>query len=74
MRKGVCPKCQSKEVYRGTKVGLKSGWNNSNTIPVTGLKASALDNYVCGACGYVESYVAKEKDLAAIRKKWELVF
>jgi predicted nucleic-acid-binding Zn-ribbon protein len=74
MRKGVCPKCQSKEVYHGTKVGLKSGWNNSNTIPVTGLKAAALDNYVCGGCGYVESYVAKEKDLTSIKKKWELVF
>lgn len=74
MRKGVCPKCQSREVYCGAKVGMKSGWNNSNTIPVTGLKAAALDNYVCGSCGYVESYIAKEKDLAAVRKKWELVF
>ena len=74
MRKGVCPKCQSREVYVGTKVGMKSGWNNSNTIPVTGLKAAALENYVCGSCAYVESYIAKEKDLAAIKKKWELVF
>jgi len=74
MRKGVCPKCQSKEVYQGTKISPKAGWNNSNTIPVTGLKTAALDNYVCGSCGYVESYIAKEKDLAVIRKKWPLVF
>ena len=74
MKKGVCPKCQSKEVYAGTKISPKAGWNNSNTIPVTGLKTGALDNYVCGSCGYVESYIAKEKDLAVIRKKWPLVF
>jgi len=74
MKKGVCPKCQSKEVYGGTKFSPKSGWNNSNTIPVSGLGTAALDNYVCGNCGYVESYIAKEKDLAAIRRKWDLVF
>ena len=74
MRKGVCPKCQSKEVYGGTKIRPRSGWHNSNTVPVTGLKAAALDNYVCGSCGYVESYIAKEKDLAEIKKKWDLVF
>ena len=74
MRNGVCPKCQSKEIYNGTKISPKSGWNNSNTIPVGELKTAALDNYVCGSCGYVESYVAKEKDLTVIRKKWELVF
>jgi len=74
MKKGACPKCQSKEIYGGASVSPKSGWNNSNTIPVSGFKAAALDNYVCGGCGYVESYIAKEKDLAAIKKKWPLVF
>jgi predicted nucleic-acid-binding Zn-ribbon protein len=74
MKKGVCPKCQSKEVYSGAKVSPKSGWNNSNTIPVSGLRTAALDNYVCGSCGYVESYIARDKDLAVIRKKWEVVF
>jgi len=74
MKKGVCPKCQSKEVYSGASVSMKSGMSHSNTIPVTGFRMAALDNYVCGQCGFVESYVAKEKDLAAIRKKWPLAF
>jgi predicted nucleic-acid-binding Zn-ribbon protein len=74
MKKGVCPRCQSKEVYGGTKVSPKAGWNSSNAIPISGLKTAALDNYVCGSCGYVESYIAKEKDLGVIRKKWPLVF
>jgi predicted nucleic-acid-binding Zn-ribbon protein len=74
MKKGVCPKCQSKEIYSGAQVSMKSGWNKNNTIPVSGFKAAALDNFVCGECGYVESYIAKEKDMAAIRKKWPVAF
>ena len=29
-----------------------------------------LDNYVCAACGYVESYISREEDIAGIRRKW----
>jgi hypothetical protein len=74
MKKGVCPKYQSKEIYGGTGVSMKSGWHNSNTIPISGFKTAALDNYVCGQCGFVESYIAKEKDLEAIKKRWPLAF
>ncbi len=74
MKKGVCPKCQSKEVYSGASVKSKSGLHHSNTIPVTTFREAVLDNYVCGQCGYVESYIAKEKDLAAIKKRWPLAF
>lgn len=74
MKNGTCPKCQSKEIYSGVSVKSKSGFNNSNTIPVTSFRAANLDNYVCGQCGYVESYIAKDKDLAAVKKKWPLVF
>jgi len=52
----------------------KAGMHDSNCIPVSLFRAAALDNFVCGQCGYVQSYVAKEKDLAAIKKKWPLVF
>ena len=74
MKNGVCPKCQSKEVYSGASVSMKSGFNHSNTIPITGFMRAPLDNYVCGQCGFVESYIAKERQLAAIRKKWPLAF
>ncbi len=74
MKNGVCPKCQSKEVYNGASVSFKSGFNNSNTIPITGFRGAPLDNYICGQCGYVESYIAREKDLAVIKKRWPLAF
>jgi len=45
-----------------------------HAFPVNASQAAALDNYVRGRCGYVESYIAKDKDLAAIKKKWEMVF
>ena len=74
MKSGTCPKCQSREIYSGTDVSPKSGFNSSNTIPVSGLSSAALDNYVCANCGYVESYIAKEKYLEKIRRKWPQVF
>jgi len=74
MKNGICPRCQGKEIFNGTGVFYKSGMQHSNTIPVSLFRAAALDNFVCGQCGYVESYIAKEKDLAAIKKKWPLVF
>ncbi|MCX6554508.1 MAG: hypothetical protein NTZ12_05760 [Candidatus Aminicenantes bacterium] len=73
MKKGVCPRCGGKEIYSGSSVANKSGMHESNCIPVSFLRRAALDNFVCGQCGYVESYIAKEKDLAAIKKKWPLV-
>lgn len=74
MKKGSCPKCGSREVYSGADIGFKRGMNNSNSIPLGGLNFPApLDNYVCGDCGYLESYLAREKDLEAVRKKWPLV-
>lgn len=70
MKNGTCPKCGSSEVHAGTEVFPKSGPFTCNAIPI-GLTAMApLDNYVCVACGYVESYVAREEDIASIRRKW----
>lgn len=74
MKKGICPVCGGKEIYSGMTVKGKAGMHDSNCIPVSIFRAAALDNFVCGQCGYVQSYVAREKDLAAIKKKWPLVF
>jgi predicted nucleic-acid-binding Zn-ribbon protein len=73
MKKGICPRCGSKEIFNGSNVANKSGMHDSNAIPVSFFRSAALDNFVCGQCGYVESYIAKEKDLAAIKAKWPLV-
>jgi ribosomal protein S27AE len=74
MKNGICPNCQGKEIYSGSQLKWKTGMHESNTIPISLMRMAALDNYVCGRCGYVQSFVSKEKDLAAIKKKWPLVF
>lgn len=62
MRDGVCPKCQSTDVYKGQ---LK----NSNEMPIfvpksdavfTGTEIFNVVPYVCSACGYIE-FLADDK-------------
>jgi rubredoxin len=74
MKNGTCPLCGGKEIFSGAEVKGKSGMHDSNCIPVSIFRGATLDNFVCGQCGYVQSFIAKEKDLAAIKKKWPLVF
>jgi len=74
MKNGICPRCGGKEIFNGSSVSNKTGMHFSNTIPVSLLRTATLNNFVCGQCGYLESYIAKEKDLASIKKKWPLVF
>ena len=72
MKKGRCPKCGSHDIYSGENISLKKGTYGSNTIPLGGLFGSMipLDNYVCTACGYVESYINQPRDLKKIRERW----
>ena len=70
MKSGNCPKCASTEVYSGATIPLKKGPFGSNAIPVTLTSIAALDNYVCAACGYMESYIGDEEKLAEIARKW----
>lgn len=73
MKSGICPKCGAAEVYAGTNVFNKSGSYYVNAIPVTFWHYAALDNYVCGECGYVESYIADAQQLHRIRENWPRV-
>lgn len=70
MRSGICPKCESDKIYSGASLPLKKGPFGSNSIPVSLTSIAALDNYVCVACGYVESYVSEPDKLTEIAKKW----
>jgi ribosomal protein S27AE len=74
MKNGICPRCGGKEIFSGNTVSNKSGIHYGNCIPISLFRVAALDNFVCGQCGYVESFIAKEKDLSIIKKKWPLVF
>ena len=79
MRNGICPKCGSEEVYSGAATNWKTNRYGMNQLPIKhGLWArsyssTVLDNYVCVACGYVESYIADRAKLEEIAKYWPKV-
>jgi DNA-directed RNA polymerase subunit RPC12/RpoP len=73
MKDGKCPRCGSREIYSGEELLLKAGPFNSNAIPISMTSAAALDNYVCIDCGLVERYIADDRKLSEIRKKWRPV-
>lgn len=73
MKSGVCPNCGSAEVHAGLKVVPKGGVYGSNTIPISIWYGAILENYVCVACGYVESYISDPAKLRKIKEKWPRV-
>lgn len=73
MKTGTCPKCNSKKVFSGAGIPLKKGPFGSNSIPIGLTSIAALDNYVCGECGYVERYVSNRVKLDEISRKWGAV-
>jgi ribosomal protein S27AE len=73
MKDGLCPKCGSEAVYVR---------KNDRTIYGVGaimLKdgvfstGAPLDNYVCGDCGYVESYLVDKEKLGFVTEHWDRV-
>jgi hypothetical protein len=73
MKDGKCPRCGASDIYSGSDLPLKGGPFSSNSIPISLASMAPLDNYVCAACGLVESYIADEKKLKEIMNKWEPV-
>ena len=73
MKDGICPKCGSQAIYSGVDVLMKGGMNRSNSIPITTFTLARLDNYVCGDCGFVESYIADSDKLERIIEEWPRV-
>ena len=73
MKNGQCPKCNSKDIFIAKDLPFKGGPFGSNSIPVSLTSMASLDNYVCGQCGLVESYVSQEDKLKEIRRKWSPV-
>jgi hypothetical protein len=60
-------------VFSGAGIALKKGPFGSNSIPVGLTSIAALDNYVCGECGYVESYISDPKKRIEISRKWDKI-
>jgi len=73
LKTGICPKCTSPEVFSGAGIALKKGPFGSNAIPIGLTSITALDNYVCTSCGYVESYISDLGKLITISRKWDNV-
>lgn len=73
MKDGKCPNCGSDKVYAATDLPLKGGPFGSNSIPISLTSLAPLDNYVCTACGRVESYIGDEDKRDEIARKWKRV-
>ncbi len=71
MNDGICPKCRSTEIYRGSSAegeGLAAGTYNSVIEISTGKTQTTfwIDTYVCRVCGYVELHVTNRDDLTVL--------
>jgi hypothetical protein len=76
MKNGICPQCNSIEIYRGTLSPLRAG---DGLVHVeAGSVNILLDAFVCTECGHVEMTVAKDSmgKMSAIKeetKNWSKV-
>jgi hypothetical protein len=63
MKSGKCPKCKSAKVYQRNFPG---GYRSSLALAFeSGVR---LEDYICGACGYVESYMEDLKKIDKIKE------
>lgn len=66
---GTCPKCSAGDVHV-----VAMDWRRIGAEIPTGLFTRAkIDHYVCGHCGYVETYISDPEDVAKIAEKWPRV-
>ena len=65
MKNGKCPKCGASSVHRVNKRYPEP----RGIVGVTLWSSVSVDDYVCGACGFVESYLSDLKDMDRINKK-----
>lgn len=67
MKSGICPKCNSKEIY--------GDLNHPHGIQVQKFAFTPVNTIllVCANCGYLEFYVENDSDLEKIKKKFRKV-
>jgi predicted nucleic-acid-binding Zn-ribbon protein len=70
MKKGVCLKCGSRNVYSAEQ-GVFTRTHHG--VPITAWTTASLTYYVCVDCGYVEHYIADPSSLTKITQKWNKV-
>jgi ribosomal protein S27AE len=65
MKNGTCPKCGCACVYHVEKRYPEP----RGVIGVTLWSRVPVDDYVCGSCGFVESYLNDLGDLEQVKKR-----
>ena len=78
MKKGICPKCNSSEVYfansaNSLDAGIRAG-ESQPQIQIRKSGANIFDkpnrfpftNYICKSCGYTESYLNDSEALSRL--------
>jgi len=62
-----CPKCNSEDLIRVE--GQSKGWGAGSNIPAgaTIFQAVLVTRYVCGNCGFIESWIDSPEDIAKIK-------
>ncbi|HVT79312.1 MAG TPA: hypothetical protein VHM90_01535 [Phycisphaerae bacterium] len=63
MKDGTCPKCHGTEIHLDTRQHARNLLFPGLTI----LSSVHLENYICGTCGYLESYLTNPTENA---KRW----
>ena len=65
MKNGKCPKCGSAKILQIAKRYPEP----RGVIGVTLWSRVPVDDFICGACGFVETYLHDLEDLSKIKKK-----
>ncbi len=76
MKNGTCPKCNSKTVHtmrKGISFGTSSGFYVRISSEFASKSLTQVDDYICTACGYFETYLEDRAKLDAVAKDWKKV-
>lgn len=65
MRGGICPKCESAEVYSSSQA--------ERQFRIGFVSSATMSTYVCTGCVYIKRYIANGFNLVEIAEKWERV-
>ena len=70
MKRGVCVKCGSREVY-ASETGERM--TEQHGVPVSGNSVAPVRYYSCTNCGYTETYITDSSFWTKIEKRWNRV-
>lgn len=72
MRNGICPKCNSTEIYKKVKGISQGGSGGCASIYTSWITTPTdLESFICTFCGFFESYVIDRNKLNEVAENWE---